>query len=80
MQEQDGGVNFVGIEEGGVSAHQFLVVPRIAVCGTDGIIAVSPISESPITGWVGDACMAHCRSKDVGTRALEPTYSFVVRI
>ena len=66
MEQEEGGVNLVGIEEGRTVNVQLAMAPRIASRHADLAIVVAPIALSPIAGVVGNAGMADGRGKEVG--------------
>ena len=66
MQEEQRGVNLVGIVERAVLHKKLLLTPGVAVGHGDFAIGIPPVAFTPIAGVVADAGVRDSSGKEVG--------------
>ena len=57
VEEQQRGIDLVGIEERALLGEEVGVLPRVAVGSGNGIVAVAPVALAPVAGDVADTGM-----------------------
>ena len=65
VQEQERGVDLVGVEERTVLGVELGIVPREASCRSHGAVAQAPITPGPIAGDRTDACVANRSCEEI---------------
>ena len=68
VEQQQGRVDLVGIEERRLIDEELAVAPGITVGHRHLAVVIAPVAFSPVTGVVGDARMTDGGSEDVGLR------------
>ena len=66
VQQEEGRLDFVRVEQGAVLGEELGVAPRIAFGSGHGIVRIAPIALAPIAGHVADAGVRGGCGKEVG--------------